>query len=257
MTRKKLWQACFLVAALAFPATGAHADEVRVLAAGAAKHALEEIAPAFERASGHTLRAGYDTVGTQRDRVLQAAPGAVADLVVLSDAALQQLRVADRLQPRAAVGIGRVVVALAAPAGTSPLPDISDAAHLRAALQAAPSIAYADPARGATAGTHFAKVLDALDLRAELAPRLTVLPFGVDVINAVAAGKFALGVSQSSEIMAAQGVRFVGGLPAPHAQATGYGAALASGSGAAVALLEFLATPAAQSAWRASGFTAP
>jgi len=238
-------------------AAGAHADEVRVLAAGAAKHALEEIAPAFERASGHTLRASYDTVGAQRDRALQAAPGAAADVVILSDAALQQLRAAGRLQERAAVPIGRVVVALAAPAGNTPLPDISDAAHLRAALQATPSIAYADPARGATAGTHFAKVVDALELRQELTPKMTVLPFGVDVISAVAAGRFALGVSQSSEIMAAQGVRFVGGLPPPYAQATGYGAALASGSTAGAALLEFLAQPPAQQAWRASGFTAP
>jgi molybdate transport system substrate-binding protein len=257
MTRKNFFERWILVAGVALLATGAHADEVRVLAAGAAKHALEEIAPAFERTSGHTLRASYDTVGAQRDRVLQAAPGAAADVVILSDAALQQLRTADRLQARAAQPIGRVVVALAAPAGTSPLPDISDATKLRAALQAASSIAYADPARGATAGTHFGKVIDALDLRAELAPRLTVLPFGVDVINAVAAGKYALGVSQSSEIMAAKGVRFVGGLPAPHAQATGYGAALASSNSAAVALLEFLATPAAQDAWRHSGFTAP
>ncbi|MDB5858066.1 MAG: transporter periplasmic substrate-binding protein [Ramlibacter sp.] len=246
----------WLLAGALLAALPAHADEVRVLAAGAAKHALEEIAPAFERASGHTLRASYDTVGAQRDRVLQAAPGAVADLVVLSDAALQQLRAADRLQPRAAVPIGRVLVSLAAPAG-QPLPDISDAARLRAALQAAPSIAFADPARGATAGTHFAKVLDALALRAEMEPKMTVLPFGVDVITAVAAGKFALGVSQSSEIMAHPGVRFVGGLPPPYAQATGYGAALASGSAGAAALLEYLAQPAAQAAWRASGFTAP
>ena len=247
----------WLLAGLLLAIVPVQAEEVRVLAAGAAKHALEEIAPAFTRASGHTLRASYDTVGAQRDRVLQAAPTAVADVVVLSDAALQQLRAAGRLQPRAAVSIGRVVVALAAPAGNQPLPDISDAAHLRAALQAAPSIAFADPARGATAGTHFAKVVEALGLRAELEPKLTVLPFGVDVINAVAAGRFALGVSQSSEIMAHPGVRFVGGLPPPHAQATGYGAALASDSAGAAALLDYLAQPAALAAWRASGFTAP
>src|SRR3954451_3830589 len=180
-------------------ATHAHADEVRVLAAGAAKHAIETIAPAFASASGHSVRASFDTVGAQRDRVLQAAPGAVADVVVLSEAAVQQLRDGRKLVEAAPVPLGEVSVSLAVPAG-QPVPDISDAAHLRAALLAAPSIAYADPARGATAGTHFARTLDALGIREAVAPKATVLPFGVDVINAVAQGRYALGVSQSSEI---------------------------------------------------------
>lgn len=253
--------ACFFrVLLLAFALCAlptARADEVRVLAAGAAKHALESIAPAFERASGHTLRASYDTVGAQRDRVRQAAPGTGADVVILSDAALQALRAAQRLQPGPAVDVGRVLVSLAAPASQPEPAAIGDAAQLRAALLAASSIAYADPARGATAGTHFAKVLDALAIRAQVADKLTVLPFGVDVIAAVAQGRYALGVSQSSEIMGHPGVRFVGALPAPYAQATAYGAALASDSAAGRALLAFLAQPLAQAAWRESGFAAP
>jgi molybdate transport system substrate-binding protein len=235
-------------------ATHAHADEVRVLAAGAAKHAIEEIAPAFERASGHTVRASFDTVGAQRDRVLQAGPGSVADVVVLSDAALRQLREAGKLAA-VPLAIGEVSVSLAAPSGR-PVPDISDAAHLRQALLAAPSIAYADPARGATAGTHFARTLDALGIRDAVAGKTTVLPFGVDVIEAVSQGRFALGVSQSSEITNHAGVQMVGPLPAPHAQGTAYGAALASESAAARALLDYLRTPAAVQALRAGGFGA-
>src|SRR5437764_615729 len=92
-------------------------------------HARGRCAPA-------TVRASFDTVGAQRDRVLQAAPGAVADVVVLSDAALDQLRAAGKLAA-APVAIGDVSVSLAAPAGGA-LPDISDATHLRQALLAAP-----------------------------------------------------------------------------------------------------------------------
>lgn len=213
-------------------ATGARADEVRVLAAGAAKHALETLAPGFEQRTGHRLRASFDTVGAQRDRVLQAAPGAVADVVVLSEAALEQLRAAGR-----------------------PLPDISDAAHLRQALLDAPSIAYADPARGATAGTHFARTVEALGLKEALAGKTTVLPFGGDVIEAVAQGRFALGVSQSSEISNHPGVRLVGALPPPHAQGTGYGAALASEGAAGRALLAYLDSPEGRAAWATGGFT--
>lgn len=240
-------------ALLATCAPHAQADELRVLAAGAAKHAIEALAPGFERASGHTLHASYDTVGAQRDRVMQAAPGTIADVVVLSDAALKQLADAGRLQPQPPLAFGKVLVALAAPAN-APAIDIADAEHLRAALLAAPSIAYADPARGATAGTHFAKVLDALGIREQVAPKATVLPFGVDVIRAVGEGRFALGVSQSSEILAASGVRYVGPLPPPHVRATAYGAALASDRPAARAFIDYLATSPAREALSASGF---
>ncbi len=225
------------------------------MAAGAAKQAVQALAAPFEAASGHRILAQFDTVGAQRDKLLAAAPGAVADVVLLSDAALAALRRAGRLQAAAPVALGQVVVALAVPSG-APLPDISSEAALRQALLAAPSIAYADPARGATAGTHFAKVLDALGLQGALQAQTTVLPFGVDVITAVSQGRFALGVSQSSEIMQHHGIRFAGGLPAPHALATSYGAALASPTPAAEAWLAFMASAQGRAAFAASGFVA-
>ena len=242
-----------LAAVLAFAALAANAGEVRVLAAGAAKHAIETLAPAFERASGHTLEASFDTVGAQRDRVLNAQGGSPADVVVLSDAALSQLRAARKLAAVEPVPLGSVKVALAVPAN-APAPALGSADELRDALLAAPSIAYADPARGATAGTHLARVVDALGLRDALQPRLTVLPFGVEVIAAVAQGRFALGVSQSSEIVQHPGVKLAGALPPPYAQATGYSAAATADNAAARAFLDFLRTPAARAALRESGF---
>ena len=254
-----------LLAALFGLPSLARSEEVRVLAAGAVQHALSHLAPAFERSTGHRLQAQFDTVGAQRDRVLAAPAGAVADVVILSDAAIAALGKASRLAPRPPVSVGQVVVALAVPKPASSsvessardamaVPPLRDEDDLRRLLQSSRRIAYADPARGATAGTHFAKVIDRLGLRDELAPRLTVLPFGVEVIAAVAQGQFDLGVSQSSEIMPHPGVRFVGGLPAPHMLATGYSAALGSDTVGARALLDFLASDAARQAWRDSGF---
>ena len=239
---------------LALAAGGsARADEVRVLAAGAAKAALEKIAPEFQRATGHTLAAGYDTVGAQRDRVLK---GEAADLVILSDSAIAQLAAAGKLTGEERQFIGQVAVSLAVPAGAA-VPDISTADGLKAALQQAPTIAYADPARGATAGTHFDKVLAQLGLRDALKPKLHVLPFGVDVIKDVAAGKYALGVSQSSEILQHEGIAMVGPLPAPYALTTGYSAAVTSARPAAELLLQFLATAPAMAQFRATGFLVP
>lgn len=231
----------------------AHADEVRVAAAGAAKLALERIAPAFEQARGHRVVASYDTVGAQRDRVLAAPPGAAADVAILSEDALKRLAAAARLADAARVRIGVVAISIAVKQG-SPVPDVSTPEALRQTLLAAPSIAFADPARGATAGTHFAKVLDAMGLRETLAAKTTVMPFGIDVIQAVGDGRFALGVSQSSEILQHEGVRMAGPLPAPYALTTAYGAALTNEKPAARELLDFLGQPAAREAWKATGF---
>ncbi len=235
--------------------SAAWADNIRVLAAGAAKAAVERIAPEFTRQTGHTLSATFDTVGAQRDRVLNGAPAGVADVVILSNAAITQLRSAARLTQDSAQDIGVVSVSLAVPQG-APVPDISSPEALKQTLLAAPSIAYADPARGATAGTHFAKVVDKLELSQTLQARITVLPFGVEVIKDVSHGKYALGVSQSSEILQHPGITMVGPLPAPLALSTGYAAAPTSAQPAAAVLMTYLASEAALKHFRATGFLA-
>ena len=244
---------CYLPVWLAFFTAPAAADEVRLFAAGAAKHAVEALAPAFYQTTGHTLRASYDTVGALAGRVLVAPLGEAADVVILSDAALASLRTAGRLSATPTYRIGRVVVAIAVKQGT-PIPDLSTSDALRQALLAAPSVAYGDPARGATAGTHFAKVVAALGLADPLKGKITVLPFGVDVIAGVAAGRYALGISQSSEIRQHQGVSYAGPLPAPYGLSTAYSAALTSESAAARALMTFLSSNAALREFEGSGF---
>lgn len=243
----------FITAGLMCMTAAAAADEVRVYAAGAAKHVVDALTPAFQQATGHTVSASYDTVGSLTSRVLQARLGEAADIVILSDAALATLGAAGRLMQQPTHSIGRVVVAVAVRQGT-PLPDLSSVAALHQALLDAPSIAYGDPARGATAGTHFAKVMAAMNLSEPLKGKITVLPFGVDVITGVAQGRYALGISQSSEIRQHAGITYAGPLPAPHGLPTGYGAALTSESAAAQQFLVFLKSPVAMRAFEASGF---
>ena len=244
---------CYLSVLLVYFTAPVAADEVRLFAAGAAKHAVEALAPAFYQATGHTLRASYDTVGALTGRVLLAPPGAATDVVILSDAALASLGSAGRLNAVPAHRIGRVVVAIAVKQGM-PIPDLSTSDALRQALLAAPSVAYGDPARGATAGTHFAKVIAALGLGEQLKSRITVLPFGVDVIAGVAKGLYALGISQSSEIKQHQGISYAGPLPAPHGLSTAYSAAMTSDNAAARQFLMFLSSNEALREFEGSGF---
>jgi len=242
-------------------ASRASGTEIVLFAAGAAKDLVSRIDGPFTQATGRRIKATFDTVGAQRERVEK---GERPDVVILSSAAIAQLSKLGLIDDTSIRDVGDVEVGLAMgataasgnPQGKS-APDISTPQALRATLLAAKSIAYADPARGATAGAHFAKVLTTLGINDTIANRTTVLPFGVEVIEAVAAGKFELGVSQSSEIVQHKGVRYLGALPPPYRLGTRYQVAALKAKPAATSLIEFLQTRAARDAMRASGFTTP
>jgi len=200
--------------------------ELKVYAAGATKEVVIRVAPEFTRATGVGVVPVYDTVGALRDRLLQ---GETCDVTMLSKAALDALEGRDLIAPGSRRGLGFVAVALAVQKGAF-LPDISTPEALKNTLLGAKSISYGDPKHGATAGRHFAGVLERLGIGDRIADRLTGRPFGVEVIQAVADGRFELGVSQSSEIALHPGVTPVGPLPEPYALMTSYEAAVVKGA---------------------------
>lgn len=242
------------VAAVGAPSSpGCSAEAVRILAAGAAQGAIQRLEPAIVAAGQAKLDAVFDTVGALRDRVLA---GEAADVVILSEAGMAALDKAGKVSGGSVVDLGRISVALAVRKG-APIPDLSSPEALRRALLSASSIAHADPARGATAGAHFARVLVQLGIADDVKARVTVLSFGGDVIAEVALGRFEIGVSQSSEIVAHSGVTLAGRLPAPYSHRTRYVAAKPVGAGPrADAVLAILLTPEARTAFAAFGFDA-
>jgi hypothetical protein len=74
--------------------------------------------------------------------------------------------------------------------------------------------AFSDPARGATVGTHFTKVIEALGIKDEVMQKATVAPDGVETMRLVLDKKVDLGVSQMSEIVQANRDALVGPFPA-------------------------------------------
>ncbi len=229
----------------------AGAATLHVFIAGAAKAGAERQLPGFEQASGDKVEARYDTAGALRDRVLA---GERPDLVVVTDAA------ADTLAARGLVAdgdrreIGVVVVGLAVRQGAT-LPDIASADALRRTLLGARAIGYADAARGATSGAQFDAAVDGLGIRAQIRDKTTMLPTGGEVLQGLAAGKFDIGVSQSSEILPVPGVTFVGGLPPPYELRTPYAIVVLGGSEAGRRLMRHLDTVAARAQFEASGFS--
>jgi molybdate transport system substrate-binding protein len=230
--------------------TKAEAAELKIYAAGAVKAVMGELAAPLEASIGVKPTFTFGTVGALRDRILA---GEKAGVAVLSMSGTEALRKAGRATGETAP-IGSVEVGIAVRKGAS-VPAIWTEEQLRETLLAARSVGYADPAHGATAGTHFARVLDRLGIADAVQQKAIKLPFGIEVVEAVATGRVELGISQSSEIAPHPGVTLAGGLPGALALRTVYVAAALDDTEAARAFVRFLASaPASDAALRRAGF---
>ena len=101
----------------------------------------------------------------------------------------------------------------------APHPDISSVEAFKRTLLNAKSIAYIDPASGATSGIHLAQALEKLGIAAELKPKIRLIspPAGqssVRVGEVVQRGEAEIGMQPISELMEVDGIEIVGPLPA-------------------------------------------
>ena len=232
----------------------ASAAELHVLAGGAVQEAVTELVKIFERDSGHKIVATFGPMGTLQEKI---AGGARADLLVMTGSALDEVERKGTLLG-ARKELGRVGIGVAVREG-APKPDISTPDKLRAALLAAKSITYADPARGATSGIHFAGVLEKLGIKDAVASK-TKLQVGGFVVELVAKGEVEMGIQQMSEIVPVKGVTLVGPLPGDLQRVTPYLAVVpknAVAGDAAAQLLAFITSDKAKPALAHGGLEAP
>jgi molybdate transport system substrate-binding protein len=243
-------------ALLAFAARSVVADELYVLAAGAVQAVFLGTKADFERESGHTLRFAFAPVGTQRDKVIAGEP---ADVTAVSDAAIKVLAERNLLIAESRTNLGTVGSGVAIKTGAS-RPKIATADELRATLLAAKAIAYPDPGRGATAGIHFAGVLEKLGIADQVKSKTILAPAGMAAIERVAAGEAEIGVTQASEILATPGATLIGPLPPEFQNTTTYGAAAIATTkspDAARDYLRFLSSAPVRAKLAAMGFEPP
>jgi molybdate transport system substrate-binding protein len=201
------------------------AAALNLLCAGAVQGLVKALWPPFEREHEATLRAQFGAVGALREALLEGAP---CDVLIVTDAMVLALQASGDLRPGVRAPLGRVRTGIAVP-DAAPRPDIATPDALKAALRGARAIHLPDPQR-ATAGIHFAKVLERLGLDTELAPRLHSHPNGATAMRALAAEAEpgAIGCTQITEILYTPGLALVGALPAQFELATVYSAALAT-----------------------------
>ena len=192
---------------------------LNILSCGAAQSVVNGLAGDFRAATGYELACSFSAVGAMKAKLLSGAP---ADLVILTQALIAELAAGGRVLPDSCADLGRVRTGVAVRAG-DPLPDIADAAALRSALLAAEGIYFPDPQK-ATAGIHFAGVLDKLGVQGEVGPRLKTYPNGATAMRelAEAQGARLVGCTQVTEINNTPGVVLVGLLPREFELATVY-----------------------------------
>jgi molybdate transport system substrate-binding protein len=189
-----------------------------------------------------------------RDRLLAGEP---ADVLILSRALIDGLARDGHVVGASAKDIGAVETAVAVRGGDA-MPPVGDAADLRAALLGADAIHFPDPEQ-ATAGIHFAKVMEELGIADEVASRLLPAANGATAMRELAASKSRrpIGCTQATEIIATPGIVLVAPLPPGCDLATVYACALATKSQAAAEAAELIALltgDAARDARRRLGF---
>ncbi len=237
---------------VAMSVSSVDAAEIKILSAGAMRAMVTELGTEFTRETGHTLAMTTGTVGQLRDKLLA---GEAADVVVMSDTAIDQLIGQGHLARGSRVDIARTGIGVAVREG-APKPDIATPEAFKQALLSAKSIAYVDPASGATSGIYFASLLQRLGIAEAVKGKTVLRQGGGYVAELVARGEAELAVHQISEIIPVKGATLVGPLPRELQKVTVYSAALpARGTPTepAKAFVEFMARPAFKTRLAAAG----
>ena len=228
-------------------------ETLRILSASAVRQAITKCAELFDARNGRGAVARFDTSGAILRRI---GEGEACDVVASSLDSLEELN-AKGLLGGAPVVVGAARVALGVRRGEA-APDISTVDALVAALRAAPVIVRGDPAGGGTAGNHLQKMFERLGLIEETAGRTVLRIGGYNVMKEVAEGRAPFGLTQSTEIVAVEGVEIAAWLPEEVQLTTRYAVALGKNAGpAARDFLAFMAQEPCRAVFDAAGFARP
>ena len=234
--------------------TGAQADTVKVLTAGAFKPVVLAMVPGFEARTGHKVEVHNDTAGALAKRI---AAGEAFDLVVVTPAVLQSLAQQGTVDGAATVRIAKVGIGVAVRTGSAS-PDMRSVEDFRHAVLQAKRLAYIDPASGGSSGIYLDQLFGRMGIADAVRAKAVLVPGGL-VADRLVSGEADLAIHQISEILPVKGATLVAPLPEALQNYTEYAGALASKSGypdAARAFLAALAGADAQAVIEAKGMVA-
>ena len=251
------WLSNLMVVAALLITGAAVAADVNVMISAGFYQAYSELAPVFERNSGHHL---VTTRGPSLGDSSEAIPnrlkrGEPADVVIGVGASIDDLSRQGLVRGGSKVDLARSEIGMVVRAGAAK-PDIGSVDTFRRTLIEAKSIAYSDSASGIYLSTTVFAKLGIADQVASKSRKVKGPPSGEPVAAVVARGEAEIGFQQVSELIDVPGVTFVGAIPAELQQDTFYSVALANAvkqPEAATALIRFLASPEAAPAISKAG----
>jgi molybdate transport system substrate-binding protein len=227
----------------------ANAAEIKIISANALKTVLEELTPAFEKATDHKLVVIW---GGAVPLKAQIEKGEAFDLAVLTAAGIDDLIKQGKLVTATRINLAISGAGVAVRKG-APKPDISTVEAYKRALLNAKSVAYVG--QGST-GIYLKELLPRLGIADALKDKIKLLPLGNPVALAIANGEAEIGMTQISEILPYAGAELVGPFPAEIQLKTFFATAVATNAKEpqpAKALIKFLTAPAAAPVFKAKG----
>jgi molybdate transport system substrate-binding protein len=243
---------CLLVIVAFVNGPSVLADEVRVMSAGNTTPALLKLAPQFERSTGHKIVTVATEMGvgtnTLPNRIRRGEP---VDLLFSNASQIEDLTKEGYIVAGSRIDLARSRIGMAVRAGT-PKPSIRTLDDIKRALLRARSVALSAQVSGVYVST---ELLQRLGIADQVLPKVRRVE-GELVADVLARGEADLGIQQISELLTASGVDYVGPLPKEAQLVTLMSAGIpVSGKNreAARALLQFLASPGAAAAIRATG----
>lgn len=229
-------------------AVTAYCADVTVLSTPTMKSTLADLAPAFTRATGHTLKLTFEGVPALK-RQIEA--GEMFDAAILLPAAIDDLTKQGKMVAGTRADIARTAAGVAVRAGT-PKPPVSSVEDLKRTLVAAGTISYS---RDSASGSYFLRLLDRLGIEGTVKLKLLAVA-GRSPVDAVARGEAELTVITVPNIVGVDGVALAGWLPEELQNYTTFSIGVGANAkepSAAQQLIAFLRSPAAAAAIRSKG----
>jgi molybdate transport system substrate-binding protein len=240
-----------IFALVLFNPYNARAQEVTLVAPGGMRCAMDRMTPDFERKTGHPVKATIGAGGATHQQVVRGEP---FDVPVVQPP-YQDVMDSGNVVNSSETPLATVSIVVVVRKGESK-PDISTPEAVKHLLLAAKAISYPDGAGGlgGAAGVSFDQTLMKLGIFDEMKPKVKRIN-GVSLLHLLTNGDIDFAVSFASEIND-PGVEVVGPLPRSISTPTslvGFISAHSKSPETAKALLSYLSSPEAATAYKACG----
>lgn len=198
-------------------ATPLAAKEYRLYAAAGIKLPLMELSQAYQASSGNLIINDFDTAGAAEKKFL-ADPN--ASFLITTKPRIEKAITSNLLKEGKAIHLVDTAAGIAS--SQLPKPTIRNGDELKLALLSAKKIAFSDPARGATVGLHFVKVIKDLGIENEVMAKAVIARDGVETMKLILNKSVDIGITQMSEVVQADRSTLVGPFPKDFALISSY-----------------------------------